>query len=610
MRKKWLVPIGCLVLSCAAHAQDSVKTTTLNEVVVTGTKFEIPSFQSGKVIHRLNELSLAQQQGRSVADVLNDLPSLHVDGIFSSPGTNVSYYVRGARNRQTLVLIDGIPMSDPTGIDLFFDLRFLPMEQFQSIEVFQGGLSTLYGSGAAAGIINLQRRSLDKDGVHGQAGVNYGSWNTLGQHVSLSGKKNKFSMQVSGSNTSSDGFSSALDESGTQNFDKDGFARRNVDFSTQYGLSESWKLAAFAAYDAFETAFDAGAFMDSNDINEQSQLRAGVRSDFSYTKGKLSLLAQFTNVERNFSGSFSSVYEGKTFFADISNQHQLTKQITLYSGLQAQELRYDTLSFTIVDPYTSVLIDFSKGLHLHAGLRLNTHSEYASAFLYSINPSWLWSLSNTIHLKTQASLSTSYITPSLFQLHTPWGGNRDLKPENTTNYEYGLSLFIKNNLEFSAIHFFRDEEQSIGYTNRYENLADRRWVRGMTFNARYKFNEIMQFSADYAYTYTNKDNSFFRIPKQKYGIGLEVKPRKGSLLTLRYSYTGARSDVYYDADFNPNLVNLPSYQLLDLTLSQQLWNDKVALRAGLYNLLDENFIGIYGFTTRGRNFSVGLTVKF
>ncbi len=604
------MPIGCLVLSCAAHAQDSVKTTTLNEVVVTGTKFEIPSFQSGKVIHRLNESSLAQQQGRSVADVLNDLPSMHVDGIFSSPGTNVNYYVRGARNRQTLVLVDGVPMSDPTGIDLFFDLRFLPMEQFQSMEVLQGGLSTLYGSGAAAGVINLQRKSLFKDGVHGQAGVSYGSWNTLGQYLSLSGKKNKLSMQVSGSYTKSDGFSAALDETGNQDFDKDGFDRKNIDFSAKYDLSHSWSLTAFAGYDGFETAFDEGAFIDSNDENEQAQIRAGLRSDFSYAKGKLSLLTQLTDVERNFSGSFASLYEGKTFFSDLSHQHLLTKQITLLSGIQAQELRYDTLSFTMVDPYTSVLIDFNKGLHLHAGVRLNTHSEYASAFLYSINPSWLLSLSNEVYVKTQASLSTSYITPSLFQLYTPWGGNRNLKPESTTNYEYGMSLYIKNRFELSTAHFFRDEEQSIGYTNRYENLADTRWVRGLTIDGRYWLNEALQVSVDYAYTYTNKANSFFRIPKQKYGVGLEIKPYTGSLITLRYSYTGARSDVYYDASFNMNRVDLPSYQLIDLTLSQQFWQNRMTLRAGIYNVLDENFIGIYGFTTRGRNFSVGLNCRF
>lgn len=610
MRKKWTVALCGLVLSCYAQAQDSVKTTTLHEVVVTGTKFEVPIEQSGKVIFRLESQQLSRQQGRSVAELLNEVPSMQVDGIFSAPGTNLSYYARGARNRQTLIVLDGVPMSDPTGIDLFFDLRFVPLEQFQSIEVFQGGLSTLYGSGAAASVINLQSRVPVSNGIHGQVGATVGNWNSLGQHVQLGGTKGKLSFQVLGSNFSTDGFSSALDESGNQNFDKDGSSRQNLDLSVGYQLTNAIRLQAFGGFDAFEADFDGGSFVDNANRQEQEQTRGGVKVDVAYKKGEIKFITQFTGINREFFGTYPSTHEGTTFFSELSNRHQLTERIILLSGVNAQRLTDDTLSFTIVDPYTSILIDAGKGVNLHAGLRLNTHSEYGSKVLYNLNPSWLIRINEKASVKTFASLSTSFITPSLFQLHYPYGGNLELKPEETVNYEYGASFYWSNKLSFTVVNFFRNEKNSIGYTTQYENLAVTRSVMGWTFNATYEVNKFVRLLADHAYTSTNKPETFYRIPKQKTSVGMEVMPLTGSFLSARYGYTSSRTDLYFDENFNANQVYLPSFTLLDLSLSQQFLKKALVIRATVNNLLDEEFIGVYGFTTRGRNYTLGVTYQF
>lgn len=610
MRKKWWVAIAGLFVSCYVQAQDSVKTTTLREVVVTGTKFEVPVEQSGKVIFRLDSQQLSRQQGRSVAELLNDVPSMQVDGIFSAPGTNLSYYARGARNRQTLVLLDGVPMSDPTGIDLFFDLRFLPLEQFQSIEVFQGGLSTLYGSGAAASVINLQSKTAASEGVHGQVGATVGSWNSLGQHLQLGGTKKKFSFQLLGSNYNTDGFSSALDELGNQNFDKDGSARQNLSLSVGYQLTQSIRLQAFGGFDAFDADFDGGSFVDNANRQEQEQTRGGVKADVTYKKGEIKLLAQYTTIHREFFGTYPSIHEGTTFFSELSNRHRLTDNITLLSGITTQRLTDDTLSFTIVDPYTSVLVDFSRGINLHAGLRINTHSEYGSKVLYNLNPSWLININEKMSVKAFASFSTSFITPSLFQLHYPYGGNLELKPEETVNYEYGTSFYWKDKLSFTAVNFFRDEKNSIGYTTQYENLAATRSVRGWTLNAKYTVNKYLNVMADHAYTSTNKPETFYRIPQQKTGVGIEVMPRSGSFVGVRYGYTSSRTDLYFDENFAANQVSLPSFTLLDLSASQQFFKNALTVRASINNLLDEDFIGVYGFTTRGRNYTLGVMYQF
>ncbi|MFM7430901.1 MAG: TonB-dependent receptor, partial [Flammeovirgaceae bacterium] len=155
----WLAPSK----TTAQQSQDSIR--TLNEVVITGTKFELPVEKSGKFILRLSEQQLREQSGRNVGDLLNNLAGVQVDGNFGTPGSNLNYYVRGARNRQTLILLDGVPMNDPSGIDAFYDLRYVATDQLKNMEVMQGGLSTLYGSSAAAGVINIQTKEPNKDGV-------------------------------------------------------------------------------------------------------------------------------------------------------------------------------------------------------------------------------------------------------------------------------------------------------------------------------------------------------------------------------------------------------------------------------------------------------------
>jgi vitamin B12 transporter len=612
-KKVWAITLIAFWWLAPNHTnaqQDSVRTITLSEVVIIGTKFELPVEQSGKVIFRLNEQQLAQQQGRTVGELLNNIPSMQVDGIYSAPGANISYYIRGSRNRQTLVLLDGVPMSDPTGIDLFFDLRFAPLDQFENIEVFQGGLSTLYGTGATAAVINLQSKTPAKGGIHGQLGTTLGNWNSLGQNIQVGGTKGKISFQLLGSNYATNGFSAALDEAGNQNFDDDGLERKNLNLNIGYQINKSIRIKAFGGIDAFDTDFDGGAFVDNADRLEQQQVRLGVRSDVFYRKGEINFLAQYTDIQRDFFGSFPQAYEGSTFFGELSHRHQVTEEVTLLSGLTTQQLEYDTLAFTIVDPYTSVLFSFSNGINLHAGLRLNTHSEYGSKALYNINPSWLAFFNEQVKLKLFSSVSTAFITPSLFQLYNPYGGNAELKPEETLNYEFGLTFYWSSKLTFSAVNFYRNEKNTIGYTTAYENLVDKQKIDGFTFSAHYSINKQINILVDHSYTATNKPATFYRIPKQKTAIAMEIKAFKGSFMTASYAYTSERTDLYYDANFNANQVNLPSYALVDFTISQNFLKDAFAVRATVNNLINKDFIGVYGFTTRGRNYTVGLSYRF
>ncbi|HMP99339.1 MAG TPA: TonB-dependent receptor plug domain-containing protein, partial [Cyclobacteriaceae bacterium] len=112
MRKKiyFMMAIGTLACANKLQAQDSLRTEFLSDVLVSGTRFELPEEKTGKSIFKLNQEDLQRYTGRTVGDVLNEVPGLHIDGNFGAPGTNLSYFMRGGRNRHTLILIDGVPV--------------------------------------------------------------------------------------------------------------------------------------------------------------------------------------------------------------------------------------------------------------------------------------------------------------------------------------------------------------------------------------------------------------------------------------------------------------------------------------------------------------------
>ena len=171
-----------LITSCAvAQEQDSTKVNPLKEVVISDTKFAQSKEKSGKVIEVISAKDLQNKSGQNLAMVLSQVAGVEINGSQSSGGKNLGYYIRGGRNRQVLILIDGVPVTDASGISMEYDLRLLPVE-VERIEIMKGAASTLYGSGAATGVISITLKKSSKKDIQGNAYVSIGSNNTAENH--------------------------------------------------------------------------------------------------------------------------------------------------------------------------------------------------------------------------------------------------------------------------------------------------------------------------------------------------------------------------------------------------------------------------------------------
>jgi vitamin B12 transporter len=298
-KKTCVLGVCCTFISTFGFSQESedAKLEQLNEVVITSSRFEIKKEDSGKVITKITQEELQQLQGKSIVEIINTTVGIEINGTKSNAGQNLSYFVRGGRNRQVLLLIDGIAVTDASQIANDYDLRLLNADQVESIEILKGASSTLYGSGAATAVINITLKKSSKKTVSANfrsvLGTNQAqddntySFENFKNSVSVNGTLNKLSYLASFGNQYTDGISAI--ENGTET---DGFNSINGNLKLGYKFSNTIKLDVYGSFDKYKADFDNGfMFADADNVSKTNQHRIGIAPTYEYNKGSITVNA-------------------------------------------------------------------------------------------------------------------------------------------------------------------------------------------------------------------------------------------------------------------------------------------------------------------------------
>ncbi len=636
----------CALMTTCAFAQkkDTIASKTeLEEVVISDSKFALPKEKSGKVIVKISADDLARKSGQSLATVLSSVAGVEVNGNQSAAGKNLSFYVRGSRGRQTLILIDGMPVTDASGINLEYDLRLISVDQVESIEIMKGASSTLYGSGAAAGVINITlKKSAQKD-ISGNAYMSLGTQTTadkerynpqdFNQGFGFNGTLDQFNYYASLNSTETKGISEAKGD----NFEEDRFSRVNTLVKLGFKPNKKMAFDAFVGYDRMKNNFDGTFDNFSNpdtplNVSLNEQFRFGFSPKFQYNKGEFVLNSNVNSVERHYdiySAWTNSVevsdYKSKSVNIDAFNKYAFSSRFFVVLGGQFQFYEMNSVSdyesidkkqakFNTVDPYLNAVFNTKFGLNLNAGIRMNNHSVYGNKWVYNFNPSYTFT---KWPLKVLASYSTAFITPSLYQLYSPYG-NLALTPEENSTVEVGFeSALMDKKLTFNAVTFYREEKNGIGfYTNpttylsNYVNVAGNNNAKGIETMISYAFSRDLKANANY--TFTQMETQMNRlIPKHKVNVAMDYQFLKSTFVTLNYQWIDQRSDAFYDGvTYEKTAVLLPSYQLVNAIVKKELIKNRMSLFGSVNNVFNESFVETIGYNTRGRNFKLGVTILF
>lgn len=635
-----------LVSTCVlAQEQDSLSINPLKEVVISDTKFALKKEKSGKVIEVITAEDLAKKSGQSLATVLSQVAGVEINGNQSANGKNLGYYIRGGKNRQVLIMIDGIPVTDASGINIEYDLRLLPVEQVERIEVMKGAASTLYGTGAATGVINITLKKSTKKEIQGNAYVNIGSNNTsenkkyngqdFNQGISVNGEVKKVNYFAGFNSTETSGMSQIAEPVGTK-YEEDRFSRQNAIAKLGFKATEKLTLDFFGNYDKikndFDFAFDNTGFNDT-DVNETTseQVRFGFSPKYKYNKGEFVLNSGFTKIKRDYNELNSwtnttdySLYESRSVVLDGFNKYNFNNEFSLIVGANYQfhdmlsqtpfaTIENEAAKFNILDGYTTLVYNSSFGLNVNVGGRLNHHDEYGNNFVYNFNPSY--NFKTSFPLKVLVSYSTAFITPSLYQLYSEYG-NTDLTPEENVTIEAGFETELWNKkIKLSAVGFYRDQNDAIDFFYNpdtfeayYVNIDGKSKAKGVETTVSVALTEKVSLNGNY--TFTQVDKMLDRlIPKHKANASIDFQPTKRTLFNLNYQYFNARNDAFYNGTtFAVDTIQLGSYQLLNALAKYELIQNRLTVFGTVTNIFNEEFVENAGYSTRGRNFRLGVNI--
>jgi vitamin B12 transporter len=633
-----------LIASSTSYAQDSAK--ILNEVIVTPTKVPIKQTETGKVVTVISQEQLQKSFGKTLGEVLNEQPGMMINGAENTPGTNQTVYTRGASAGNTLILLDGIPLYDASGISSEFDLNNFALNDIERIEILKGSQSTLYGSDAVAGVINIITKKSGKKPLNFNVDLSAGSYGTYKGAVSLSGNNDHGqTLFISYNKIKSDGFSSAYDSTGKNHFDNDGFNQDVFQLNYSFKPFKKTSFRLFGKYNNNHADLDAGAFQDDKDYtNHNNNLIAGAVVDYKIKKGFIRFQYSYNRFNRNFLDDSTDVgglskyqsgkYNGTSHFAELYTSINFSDHVEFLTGTDfrqnsssqlyifypdygfpAMPISADSAVTKQLSYYASLMFKQKKGMNIEVGGRYNHHNIYGSNFTYSVNPFFVLN----DHYKIYANISSGYRVPSIYQLYSEFG-NKKLKPEVTTSFEGGIQYF-SDKINARVTGFIRDGKDvfyfytdPVTYAGKYIN-ADQQKDFGIESEATIHFNS--QFSAALNYTYVDgkisttntsqKDTSYFNLykrPKNVFNLSLNYQATK-DLFFSTHLKTASKA---FEPQYNGADYELKGYYTIGF-YAQYGFSKAFRIFADLENITDQKYFETRGFTTRGFNFNAGVKIS-
>ncbi|MBD3749538.1 MAG: TonB-dependent receptor [Sphingobacteriales bacterium] len=623
-----LVQLVLLSTHLSAQTKD---TTSLNEVVVTASRSPKKIADIGKVVKVISQEEIARSQGRTLPELLNAVVGLTVAGSGSNPGEVQSVYLRGASTANTLILIDGIAVNDASGISGEYNIAAIDISQIEKIEILKGASSTLYGSDAVAGVINIITKKGNQK-LSAQALFTAGSYQTYKTAVGLNGNIKQTQVAFNFSNLDSKGFSTAQSTTPGASFDKDGFKQMAGGLNLSRFVTTHIKLTAGLQINQNRADLDNGAFADAlNYTYDKVAFLAHLGTKISFNKGDLSLVFSQNNVKNKFD-NYPSITnnKGNISNAEVIFNQQFTPFIGVTSGIN---YRYASTDQVYQDPnypsqlnannnifsvYHSFFLKAGKLFRMELGGRYNHHSQYGDNLTYTVNPSIL--IAN--QFKFYVNVSSAYRVPSLYQLYSTYG-NLLLKPETSENYETGIEgSILKDKITYTASVFKRDIRDVINFglitTNKYGYInQNQQHDKGLELEIGLKPNKKLNFDVFYAYVDGNvrlsstspETFNLFRRPKNSVGANLGYAFSKSFLVSLNYRWNDKRIDQYYDVKtYSLVSTNLKAYSKLDAYFQYQF--KKMRLFADIKNIFDTPYNDFAGYNAKGINFNAGISFTF
>ncbi|WP_201617134.1 TonB-dependent receptor plug domain-containing protein [Psychrobacter urativorans] len=585
----------------------------LDKVVVTATRTPTKVSNTIAQTRVVDSEELQRYQGQSALEVLKRQPGIsqYTNG---GPGALSNFYMRGYDNKQILVLIDGIRYSSLTSGGA--TLSLLPADQIDRIEILYGASgSSIYGADAMGGVIQVFTKgsNVEKSNFSVTAGVGSHNQYLYGASAQLN-NSNGTALSLSASHNETDGINATLPGAYGYNKDDDGFESNNFSVALTQRINEQWTTGVSALYSKSTTEFD-DSMVDA--YSDQENGSAQVFVDWRYLPGSSVKLQYGHSIDKSDDyDSNPSFYNTKQDQVSLVGQHILPIGQGIY-GLEYLSQSLDSDAYKVDDrDVTSAFLGYvvaSNQFDAQANVRFDDNSQYGDKTTYNlggayhINP----------NLRAGASYAKGFRAPTFNDIYPGYGGDSDLKPESSDNYEAFVEY--ETLLQLTRLTGYRNEVEDLIASdgiptpeNPYGSIKniDEAKIEGLSLTSDWVIdNYLLGGSYDYQKAKDNSggsdDGNFLAIRPEHKGL-VYAGYRLPSLdIRAEYQYVG---DYYYNVS-NTKSQFVENYGLFNISGNYQL-NPNLTMTARLNNITNEKYVTAPGYNTEGTNFFTSLTYNW
>jgi vitamin B12 transporter len=619
------------------HAEDAPDAS----IVVTAFRAPVSQERNSASVTVLDERAIIDAQPIAVTDMLQRTPGISISRN-GGYGTATSLRIRGADAGQTVMVIDGMRLSDPSSTAGGYAFSNLMLDDIERIEILRGPQSIMWGSDAIGGVVNAVTRTPEKP-LEGSIAVEAGTHETVSARAGVGGTTETLDWRLAASTFTTDGISAR--SNGTED---DGYTRHAASGTVTVRIAPGVSLDLRGYWADARHEFDGSAGdSPAYGLTEEWSGYAGL--NFAVLDGRLvnrvAVLQTETDREnydparRIRQINFDAHSRVRRF--EYQGTYNVSGALDLVFGAEREEQRMSSASPTnSLAPYALVrntaetdsvygqvrITPFS-GLTVNAGVRYDDQSRFGGNTVFSAGAAYTPDGGATI---LRASYDEGYKAPSLYQLFSAYGV-ADLGPEKAKGWEVGVEHRFGEVLHVSATWFERNTDNLIDFaycptsgpqpaacyipgttTTRfgyYANIDESR-ARGLELTGSVRWS-VLFLEGNYSWIKAedrSEDSAYYgrqlaRVPRHLANLESGVELPSGMRVSVAARYAGKT----FDSASSTRILD--DYWLIDLRAQWRV-NEQLILQGRVENLADENYETTSGYSTLGRTVYLGLRSRF
>ena len=561
-------------------------------------------------------------------------------------GTNTSLRIRGAETDQTVVVIDGVKLNDPSQPGGGYNFGNLLVGDISRLEVLRGPQSVLWGSQAIGGVVNIVTAQPSRP-LEASFDVEGGSRDTVSARAGIGGKEGPLTFRLGVQTFTTDGVSVISPDFG--GVERDGYTNQSVTGRAELQITPAISAEIRGYYLEARSDLDS-TVADTLDYSTDHEFvgyggvnvalfdgRLRNRFGYGYTSIKRDNYGptrardlSFDGLGRNdrveYQGSLAIAHGWDAVFG-VDHEYQRMRTVSPSASLAVPIPAPSTGSASLTGVYGQLNATVVDGLTLSVGVREDDHSRYGSKTLFQGGGVWKLPTGTLV----RASYGEGFKAPTLYQLYSVYG-NLALEPEQATGWEAGVEQhLLGDRLTIGGTYFQRRSRNLIVFAScpavsslplcvqpgtttarfgYYDNVA-RALAYGVEASGALKLGDRLQVDGNYTWSPSEDRSS----GAATYRFQLARRPRhtaNGSVSYLfGYGITGGAAVRWSGETFDnaAHTIRLAPYALVDLR-GELAVTKAVALFGRIENLLDKDYQTAYRYGTLGRSVYAGLRGRF